>query len=81
MAPMIKPREPPRPQAELLPAADDIPAMRARAKALRADIDALIDKHLEISVGQHPGVPAQVLRSLLIKGRTCQCAILDNMPE
>jgi hypothetical protein len=49
--------------------------LEERIKAIRADIDVIIDVKAEAVARQNPGVPIGVIRNLLIaRAPTCRCA-------
>lgn len=60
-------------------ATSDLASLNARAIDLRKDIDALFDRCVEASKIEHPGVPEQVLRGLLMRNQGCRCALVAAM--
>lgn len=58
----------------------DLASLKARALALRTDIDEVFDRQVEQLKRESPGVPEQVLRGLLMKNQTCRCALVAALP-
>lgn len=58
------------------------PLTEERVKAIRDEIDAIIDARVVAEATTCPGVPAGVLRNLITRGLGCQCAVyLDLMAQ
>jgi hypothetical protein len=52
-----------------------IPPLEDRIKQVRADIETIIDAHVERVAEESPGVPPGVIRNLLTaRAPTCLCA-------
>jgi hypothetical protein len=49
-------------------------SLEARIEQLRADIDSYIDQRVEAERLLCPGIPAESLRQMLVRGTGCQCA-------
>ena len=52
-----------------------LPNLEERIRAIRGEIEAIIDEHAEAVARQSPGVPAGVIRNLLTaRAPACPCA-------
>jgi hypothetical protein len=50
-----------------------VPTLPERITALRNDIDAFIDSRVLLEAAACPGVPAQSIRNMIVRGN-CECA-------
>ena len=73
----------PQPEKRLPSSGADMSApLTERIAAFRDELDQFIDSRAEALKAESPGVPLQVLKSILTRNGTCQCqAVLHVLEE